>query len=427
MLFHGISALGFVAFAMLAWLLSANRQAVAWRTITWGLGLQLLIGLVIFRLPASRSLLLWLNNAMLALLSASQSGARFLFGPLAAAPGEAGSIGFILAFQVLPVVIFFSALTSGLYYLRVLQAVVRLFAKVFHRTMGLSGAEALYGASQIFVGVESALMVRPYLERMTRSELLMLLTTGMCNVASSTLGLYVAFLHEAFPHIAGHLLSASVLSIPAGVVMAKLFLPETRLPETLAQVPPDDPTLRLPNFMAALIAGATDGLKLAAGIATLLIAMLGLVALVDRLLLLPSTWLGLPRPLTLVIIVSWLFYPLTALLGIPLADIPNAAWLLGERVILTEVVAYQEMAQMAAVGGFTEPRTLVILSYALCGFAHVASVAIFVGGTAALAPSRRDELASFGWRALLAATLATLMTACVAGMFSTGEGVLFTR
>jgi CNT family concentrative nucleoside transporter len=425
MLLHGISALGFVVFAAIAWLLSANRQAIAWRTIAWGLGLQLLIGLVVFRLPGSRHLLLWLNDAVLALLNASQNGARFLFGPLAAAPGEAGSIGFILAFQVLPVVIFFSAFTSGLYYLRVLQAVVRLFARVFHRTLGISGAEALYGASQIFVGIESALMVRPYLERMTRSELLMLLTTGMCNVASSTLGLYVAFLREVFPQIAGHLLSASVLSIPAGVVMAKLLLPETHTPETLAQVPPDDPALRSPNFMAALIAGATDGLKLAAGIATLLIAMLGLVALVDYLLLLPSTWLGLSRPLTLVTLVSWLFYPLTVLLGMPLADVPQAAWLLGERVILTEVVAYQEMATIAAAGGFTAPRTLVILSYALCGFAHVASVAIFVGGIAALAPSRRDELASFGWRALLAATLVTLMTACVAGMFSTGEGVLF--
>jgi CNT family concentrative nucleoside transporter len=337
---------------------------------------------------------------------------------------EAGAIGFILAFQVFPVVIFFSAFTAALYHLRLLQPVVRVFAKVFHRTLGISGAEALYGASQIFVGIESALVVRPYLDRMTRSELLMLLTTGMCNVASSTLGLYVAFLREVFPQIAGHLLSASVISIPAGVVMAKMFLPETSTPETLARIPPEDPSTRSRNLMAAIIEGATDGLKLAAGIATLLIAMLGLVALIDAVLVLPSTWLGLRQPLTLVMLLSWAFYPLVALLGIPLADVPKAAWLLGERVILTEVVSYQDMARIAAAGGFVAPRTVVILSYALCGFAHVASVAIFVGGTAALAPSRRDELASFGLRALLAATLATLMTACVAGMFSSGEGVL---
>jgi CNT family concentrative nucleoside transporter len=424
MLLHGISAVGFLAFAGIAWLFSADRKTISWKTVAWGLVLQLFIGLLVFRLPGSRQLFLWLNDAILALLNSSKSGTRFLLGPLAAEPGESGSVGFILAFQVLPVVIFFSAFTAALYHLRLLQPVVRLFAKVFHRTLGISGAEALYGASQIFVGIESALVVRPYLDRMTRSELLMLLTTGMCNVASSTLGLYVAFLREVFPQIAGHLLSASVISIPAGVVMAKMFLPETSTPETLAHVPPEDPGTRSRNLMAAIIEGATDGLKLAAGIATLLIAMLGLVALIDEVLRLPSAWLGLRQPLTLVTLLSWAFYPLVALLGIPLADVPKAAWLLGERVTLTEVVSYQELAQMAAAGGFMDPRTVVILSYALCGFAHIASVAIFVGGTAALAPSRRDELAGFGLRALLAATLATLMTACVAGMFSTGEGVL---
>jgi concentrative nucleoside transporter, CNT family len=419
-----VSAIGFVVLTGLAWLCSGNRRAIAWRTVVWGLGLQLLIGLLVFRLPGSRQLFLWLNAAVLALLDSSKSGTRFILGPLAADPGEPGSIGFILAFQVLPVVIFFSAFTAVLYYLRLLQPVVWLFARIFHRTLGISGAEALYGASQIFVGIESALMVRPYLERMTKSEFLMLLTTGMCNVASSTLGLYVAFLQGVFPHIAGHLLSASVLSIPAGVVMAKLLVPETQAPETLTDVPPEDPTLRSNNLLAAIIAGAADGLKLAGGIAALLIAMLGLVALIDRVLMLPSVWLSRPEPLTLVSILGWAFYPATVLLGIPLADVPTAARLLGERVILTEVVAYQEMARLASAGMFAEPRSVVILSYALCGFAHVASVAIFVGGLAVLIPSRRDEIASLGWRALLAATLATLMTACVAGMFTTGAGVL---
>jgi concentrative nucleoside transporter, CNT family len=419
-----VSAVGFVVLTGLAWLCSENRRAIAWRTVAWGLGLQLLIGLLVFRLPGSRQIFLGFNEAVLALLDASKSGSRFLLGPLAAEPGEAGSVGFILAFQVLPIVIFFSAFTAALYHLRLLQPVVRVFAKIFHRTLGISGAEALYGASQIFVGIESALMVRPYLARMTRSEFLMLLTTGMCNVASSTLGLYVAFLKGVFPLIAGHLLSASILSIPAGVVLAKMFMPETQSPETRADVPPDDPALRSSNLMAAIVAGATDGLKLAVGIAALLIAMLGLVALIDRLLLLPSVWLSLPQPLTLVTILGWAFYPLTVLLGIPLADVPTAARLLGERVLLTEVVAYQELARLASAEGFVQPRTVVILSYALCGFAHVASVAIFVGGMAALIPARRDELASLGLRALLAATLATLMTACVAGIFSTGEGVL---
>jgi concentrative nucleoside transporter, CNT family len=424
MLLPGISALGFLALVALAWLFSTDRQRISWRIVAWGLGLQLLIGLVVFRLPGSRHLFLWLNDAVLALLNSSKSGARFLLGPLAAEPGETGSVGFILAFQVLPVVIFFSAFTAVLYHLRLLQPVVRLLARVFHRTLGISGAEALYGASQIFVGIESALVVRPYLERMTKSELLMLLTTGMCSVASSTLGLYVAFLQEVFPQIAGHLLSASLLAIPAGVVIAKVLYPETQTPETLSTVPPEDLSARSGNLMAAVIAGATDGLKLAAGIAALLIAMLGLVALVDTMLQFPSAWVGLPQPLTLVTLLSWGFLPLAGLLGIPLADLPLAARLLGERVILTEVVAYQDLAKMSTTGGVIDPRTVVILSYALCGFAHVASVAVFVGGMAALAPTRRDDLASLGMRALFAATLATLMTACVAGIFSTGEGVL---
>jgi CNT family concentrative nucleoside transporter len=367
---------------------------------------------------------LWLNDAVLGLLHASKSGTAFLFGPLGAGPGEPGSIGFILMFQVLPVVIFFSAFTAALYHLRVLQPVVYLCAKLFHRSLGISGAEALYGASQIFVGIESALVVRPYLERMTRSELLMLLTTGMCNVASSTLGLYVAFLSDVFPHIAGHLLSASVLSIPAGVIMAKLLIPETGLPETLARVPPEDPAMRTHHLMGAIIEGAMDGLKLAAGIAALLIALLGLMALMDQILAAPSAWLGLMEPLSLVRLLGWIFYPLTALLGITPADVPAAARLLGERVIATEVVSYQHLAQLTRMGQLADARTVVILSYALCGFAHVASVAIFVGGIAALVPSRRDELGSLGPRALFAATLATLMTASVAGLLTTGEGVL---
>jgi concentrative nucleoside transporter, CNT family len=207
-------------------------------------------------------------------------------------------------------------------------------------------------------------------------------------------------------------------------VIAKVLCPETQTPETLSTVPPEDLSARSGNLMAAVVAGATDGLRLAAGIAALLIAMLGLVALVDTMLQFPSTWLGLSQPLTLVTLLSWGFFPLAGLLGIPLSDLPLAARLLGERVILTEVVAYQDLAKMATTGGVMAPRTVVILSYALCGFAHVASVAVFVGGMAALAPRRRDDLASLGMRALLAATLATLMTACVAGIFSTGEGVL---
>src|SRR6266849_508463 len=309
MIHHAVSFLGFLIFAGISWVLSSNRRKIAWKTIAWGAALQFLIGLIIFRLPVSQRILLWLNDAVLVLLNASKSGSVFLFGPLAASPGESGSIGFILVFQVLPVVIFFSAFTSMLYHLHVLQIFVRLFARLFHRTMKISGAESLSSAANIFVGIESALVIRPYLERMTRSELLLVLTTGLGTVASSTLGVYVAFLTGVFPQIAGHLISASVLAIPACVVVAKLLIPETETPETLAAVPREDVSTRSKNLVSAIIEGAMDGLKLAAGVSALLIAILGIVALVDKILGAGSSWLGMSEPVLFGIILVWVFYP----------------------------------------------------------------------------------------------------------------------
>jgi CNT family concentrative nucleoside transporter len=255
----------------------------------------------------------------------------------------------------------------------------------------------------------------------------LILTTGLATVASSVLGVYVAFLSGVFPQIAGHLISASILSIPACVVVAKLIIPETETPETLTAVPPEDESSRSKHLMGAIIQGAMDGLKLAAGISALIIAILGIVALIDKILGVGSSWFGMSEPLSIVRILGWIFYPFAFLLGVQTSDVPIAARLLGERVILTEVFSYNHLAQAISSGQISDPRTVVILSYALCGFAHVAAMAIFVGGTASLAPTRRDDLASLGLRALLAATLATLMTGAVAGMFSSGEGVLLVR
>src|SRR5437660_2079889 len=282
MIHHLISALGLVVFAGIAWLFSDNKRKVAWKTIGYGLLLQLAIGVMIFRLPVSHRVLLWINNAVLALLDATKSGTQFLLGPIALSPGEPGSIGFILLFQVLPVAIFFSAFTSVLYYLRVLQLLVRAFAWLFYRTLKISGAESLCGAANIFLGVESALVIRPYLDKMTRSELFTVLTTGMGTVASSTLGIYVVVLIGVFPQIAGHLISASVLAIPAAVIMSKFVVPETGTPVTSERVPHEERSARPRNLMSAVIDGAMDGLKLAAGISALLIAVLGLVAVVDK-------------------------------------------------------------------------------------------------------------------------------------------------
>lgn len=425
------SLLGWIALAVLAWILGGLRRPLPWRTLRGSAVLILLFGALVFWVPQTRSLFAWLNDAVVALLLAGSRGAVFLFGPLAVNPGgstAAGepSIGYVLAAQVLPAVIFFAALMALLYHLRLVQPVVKAFARLFHRTLGLSGAEALAGASNIFVGVESAVTVRPYVASMTRSELLMLLTCGMSTVASTTLAAYVFYLQDSFPQIAGHLISASVLSIPAAALVSKLMLPETETPATLGRVPPLTEAGRYDNSVAALTGGSWDGLKLAAGIATLLIAMLGMVGVLDLVLVKVGAPFapGPGGPVDLQRILGWLFTPLAWMLGIEGGDVRQAAELLGMRTVLTEFVAYDQLGKLAAEGALS-PRTLLVLSYALCGFAHVASMGIFVGGVAALAPERRGDLAALGLRALVGSTLATLMTGALAGFFYYGQaGIL---
>ena len=418
-----VSFAGILAFAALAWALSEHRRRVPWRTVLVGLALQLAIGALVFLAPPTRVALLWLNDGVATLLGVSLEGARFVFGPLVAGPGQPGSIGFVLAFQVLPIAIFFSALTAAAYRLGLLQPVVRAFGWLFHRTLGISGAEAMSSAANLVVGVESALAIRPYLARMTRSELLVVLATGMATVASTVLGLYMFTLQGVFPAIGGHLISATLISIPAAIVIAKLLIPETSEPETIRALPPQ-PISDEGGVMAAILAGAMEGVKLVVGIAAGLIAILGLVALVDVGFAAVSRWLHVTDPVTLTGLLGLAFTPFAALLGLDPQDIRPAAQLLGVRAVQTEFVAFQQLATLAGQGALT-PRTVVIMSYALCGFAHLASLAIFVGGTAALVPERRTELAALGGKALLAATLATLMTAAVAGVFCRGDETAF--
>jgi len=418
-----ISFIGILAFAAIAWALSEHRRQVPWRTVLVGLALQLALGALVFLAPPTRIALLWLNDGVATLLGVSLEGARFVFGPLVAGPGQPGSIGFVLAFQVLPIAIFFSALTAAAYRLGLLQPVVRAFGWLFHRTLGISGAEAMSSAANLVVGVESALAIRPYLARMTRSELLVVLATGMATVASTVLGLYMFTLQGVFPAIGGHLISATLISIPAAIVVAKLLIPETGVPETAGALPPQ-PSSDEGGVMAAVLAGETEGVKQVVGIAAGLIAILGLVALVDVGFAAGSRWLGLAEPITLTGLLGLAFTPFAALLGLDRQDIAAAARLLGVRAVQTEFVAFQQLATLAGQGSLT-PRTVVIMSYALCGFAHLASLAIFVGGTAALVPERRKDLAALGAKALLAATLATLMTASVAGVFCRGDETAF--
>jgi CNT family concentrative nucleoside transporter len=421
-----ISVLGWVVLAAIAWLVGGCRRPLPWRTVRGAALLMLVLGIFVFLVGHIRPLLVWLNDVVLAVLESGNAGAVYFFGPLALDPGsstEAGepSVGVVLAAQILPAVIFFASLMAALYHLRILQPLVRLFGKLFHRTLGLSGAESLAGSSNIFFGVESATTIRPYIEQMTRSELLTVLTCGMSTVASTTLAIYVRMLQDVFPQIAGHLISASFLSIPAAAITSKLILPESQKPETMGKVPPILESHRYGNSMSALAGGAWDGLKLAAGILTFLIAVLGVVALIDLGLGLAAAPFGVE--LDLAQLLGWIFTPFAWLLGIESADLVAAGRLLGSRIVLTEIPAYRELAELAASGALS-PRSLLILSYALCGFTHVASVGIFVGGISALAPSRRDDLAGLGLRALAGATLATLMTGALAGMLFHGQSGL---
>ncbi len=424
-----ISLLGWFGFCGLAWVIGGCRRPFPWRTALGSTALVFGLGAVVFLVPATRSVLLVLNDFILVVLSSSSRGAEFLLGPLALSPGQstaAGepSIGFVLAAQVLPAVVFFASIMAVLYHLNLIEPVVRFFGRIFHRTLELSGAEALTGSIHMFFGVETAAAVRPYLARMTRSELLTVLASNLATVASTTLAVYVIFLRDTFPQIAGHLLSASLLSIPCAVLAAKLMLPETGEPETMGEVPTLARTERHHNVMAALAAGAWDGLKVAAGITTILIAILGVVGLIDAALAklsqlafeLSGTAAAVeaPEPLSLARILGWLFVPVAWLLGIEGAELATAGRLLGQRLVLTEVVSYQELGTIADQ---LSPRTLLILSYALCGFAHVGGMGIAVGGFGALAPERLEDIGGLALRALAAATLATLLTGAVAGAY----------
>ncbi len=432
-IYNLISFLGVFALVGFAWLLSSNRKVVNWRVLVWGIALQMLFALFIFVVPAGTTVFLWINNAVVSVLDSATAGTKFVFGRLALPPGTVGgsgetSLGSILAFQGLPTIIFFGSLLAVLYHLRIMPFFVRLFARVFTRLMRISGAEALSVSSNIFVGVESALVVKPHLNDMTRSELATIITAGMGTIASTVLALYVLLLQSEIPTIAGHLVSASFISAPACIIMSKLLLPEGEKPLTFGvDVRPHYE--REDNLISAVIKGAWDGLRLYGGIVITLIAFLGLLALLNLIL----GWVGGYVNLLFGWNVTWsleaflgyLFYPFTVALGVPPSDAVAIAKVIGERTVTTEIVSYGHLSDLLAGGLLRDPRSAIIASYALCGFAHVASLAIFVGGTGALAPKRLGDLSRLGFRALIAATLACLMTGAVAGTFYTGASILF--
>lgn len=431
-LYNLMSFFGIFVLVGFAWLCSDNRKVVNWRVIVWGISLQLIFALFIFIVPAGTKFFLFVNKVVGDILDCATAGTRFLFGRLAlplGATSETGetSLGNFLAFQGLPTIIFFSALVGALYYLKVMPLVIRGFSYLFTKLMRISGAESLCASSNIFVGIESALVIRPHLKDMTRSELVTILSAAMGTIASTVFAVYVLYLQGELPTIAGHLVSASFLSAPAAVVMAKLIVPETGKPLTLGiHVRPHYE--REDNLIMAIINGANSGLRFLGGIIALLLAFLGLLALINLVLgqigIPLNSWFGLNLELSLEKILSYVFYPFTVILGVPPSDALKVAELIGKRAIVTEVIAYQDLAQLMANGELIHPRSAIIASYALCGFAHIASLAIFVGGIGALVPSRLKDLSRLGFRALLAATLACLMTGAVAGAFFSHGSIL---
>lgn len=414
-----VSLAGLLAMVGIAWLLSKHRDRMPWRVIGWGIALQVSFGVFVMKTDVGLRVFAILNELVLALLGFTAKGTEFVFGDFA-------SEKFTIAINVLPTLIFFSSLMTILYHLGLMQRVVRLFAWVMRRTMGTSGSETLSASANIFVGqTEAPLMVAPFIRTMTMSELMAVMTAGFATVAGGVLAAYVGLLKGVFPDIAGHLIAASVMSAPAAMVIAKVMWPETEASETAGSL-----TVEIDqgdaNVIDAAARGAYEGMKLALNVGAMLVAFIALIALTNALIGLPfglyNDWMGLEgaaaiEPLTLQRILGWLFWPFAFLIGVPAAECATVGTLLGEKIVLTEFIAYLHLYESLSEGvSALSPRTVVITSYALCGFANFGSIGIQLGGIGGMAPERRHDLARLGLRAMFGGLLASLMTAAVAGM-----------
>ena len=400
-----MSLVGFFALLGIAWLASSDRRRIDPRTVVWGVVLQAALGLLLLASPLRGLLFPVMERAVELLIGWSRAGAAFLFGPLL-------DVGYSFALGVLPIIVFMGSLFGVLYHLRLVQPVVALLARGLGKTLRVSGVEALAAAANLFVGmIESGIVVRPYLARMTRSELFSFMVLGMSTIAGSVLVTYVAMLGGG--SFAGHLVVASLVSAPAGLVVAKIMLPETERPETLGEAPPPVETPAA-NLIDAAAEGGLTGLKLALNIGALLIAFVALIAMLNSGVGAIGSLFGAPE-LTLQAILGVLLAPLAFLMGIPWAEAREVGALIGIKTITNEFLAYQQLAASIAAGSISE-RSAIIAAYALCGFANFGSLAILLGGIQAIAPERRPESAQLGLRSIVAGTLATCMTGCLAGM-----------
>lgn len=408
------SLIGFFAFALLAWGFSERRRAIRARTILVGLALQFLLGILLLKLPGSRSFFAWLNHMVEFLEVATRAGTGFVFGYLGggALPFDEKSPGmsYVFAFRGLPLVLVMSALSSLLFHWRVLQVVVRAFSWFLQKSMGMGGVEGLGTASNVFLGmVESPLLVRPYLKDISRSELFTIMTAGMATIAGTVMVLYASVLGGRIPDIMGHLLVASLISAPATVVVAKLMIPETQALSTGEVVVQTE----FRSSMDAVTTGTLEGVKLLINIVAMLVVLVALVHLLNLILgLLPDLPSG--RPITFQALLGLVMAPVTWLMGIPWSEAGVSGSLMGTKTVLNEFIAYVDLAQLPE--GALSERSRVIMTYAMCGFANFGSLGIMIGGMGAMVPERREEIVSMGFKSILAGTLATCMTGAVAGV-----------
>ena len=400
MLTHFIPLLGIATILLVAFLLSKKRSAISWRIVAWGLGLQIVVALFVLRTHAGYWLLEKVSSAFVKLLNYSFAGSSFVFGPL----GEKGGpFGVVFAFQALPMIIFVASLMSILYYLRVLPALVLLAGKLMFKLMGTSGAESLEVAASIVMGqTEAPLVIRPYLDELTDSELMTVMTAGMAHIAGSVFGAYVLFGAEA-----RHLLTAVVMTAPGTILISKMLVPELGTPKTAGKIEMAAGEKAV-NVLDAASRGVTDGLYLALNVAAMLIAFIALVYLANGILGLVHT--------NLQTLFGSLLSPVAWVLGVPWQDAKAVGNLMGTKLVLNEFVAF---SMLGPLKGHIAERSFTIATYALCGFANFSSIGIQIGGIGALAPSRKHDLARLGFRAVLAGTMANYLAAAVAGLLLT--------
>ncbi|UCD91129.1 MAG: nucleoside:proton symporter [Desulfobacterales bacterium] len=407
------SVIGLFVFVFIAWLMSENRRQVRFKTILAGIAIQLIVGIILLKLSFFREFFLVLNRLVLSLEESTAAGTSFVFGYLGGGdlPFEEKFPGtsFILAFRSLPLVLIMSALSSLLFYWKILPMTVKGFSWVLRRTMKLGGAEGLGVSANIFVGmVEAPLFVRPYINQMTKSEIFSLMTCGMATIAGTVMVLYASILGDVIPDIMGHILTASIISVPAAVTIAKVMIPETGQPTTGELAAPEK-TL---SAMDAVTKGTLQGVSLLINIIAMLVVLVAIVHLVNLTLgLLPDIH---NHPVTLQRLLGYIMAPVVFLMGVPWAESLTAGTLMGTKTILNELLAYLELARLGKDA--LSPKTILILTYAMCGFANPGSLGIMIGGLGTMAPERRDEIVSLGFRSIVSGTLATCMTGAIVGI-----------